>query len=113
VATNPVRYVHWRGEFSLFTSVFVNGLAILVFLVLVAWVGLALGAEDGGVFVGAWAVAYLLWLVWALVGIFRSGIRNYRSPESSIARRVFAVCAMIGVLTVCALMVWDLIRLFG
>jgi hypothetical protein len=107
------RYVraHWSGELSLLTSVFVNGLAIYAVLV-AAFVGLGQVVKYPA-FVYAGLIVFLLWAVWSGVGIFRSAIRTYRSNESSLLRRIWAVCAMIGVLAVGAFILKDLVFLFG
>ena len=101
---------HWLGELSLSISIFVNGLALYLALIfLFVPLGQVLNSP---VFVYAGLAVFLIWTIWASVGIVRSAIRNYRLPEASLLRRTAAVGAIILVLTIWAVTLSD-VFLFG
>jgi hypothetical protein len=110
------RYIlaHWRGQLSLLVSVAVNGL--LLYFVLVALLLLIGSVETSATFVYLGMAIFSVWIVWAGVGTFRSAVRTYQSPETTLRRlllrRAVAVCVMIGLLVVAAVAFNDLVTLF-
>ena len=102
---------HWLGELSLSISVFVNGLAFYLALIFML---VPLGqALNSSVFNYAGVAIFLIWTVWASVGIVRSAIRNYKLPETSLLRRIAAVGAVTRVLIVWAVTLSELVFLSG
>ena len=102
---------HWLGDLSLPISIFVNGLALYLALIfLLVPLGQVLNSS---VFAYAGIAVFLIWIIWASVGIVRSAIRNYRLSEASLLRRTAAVGAITLVLIVWAVALRDLVFLFG
>jgi hypothetical protein len=79
---------HWNGRLGLLRSCLLNGVAVYLLLLLVSW-AIATSAAVGSSLVFAYAVAgvFLIWGIWAGVGIFRCGGRNAFTNTSSTARR--------------------------
>jgi hypothetical protein len=87
---------HWRGELSLAKSFLVNGLLFLVVLSFaVPGLGLVIGSKA---FDYVLLAIWLIWEIWAFVGIFRCALRTFRETSSTFgntwARRGFAVLAV-------------------
>ena len=87
---------HWCGRLGLALSLFINGVAISVLLVVVA------GVIEGSLprphpeqeFLWPWLVVFAVWLVWACVGIFRCGARYLLEREYGVVRRVGGLAAI-------------------
>jgi hypothetical protein len=105
-----MRYIatHWRGEQGLLRSTLVNGILAYVVLTL-GLVGLGAALNGVGVYVGL--AAFLIWMVWATVGILRCGLRNALHPGGKIIPRVGGLVASIGVCVVLYLAAKDLVHL--
>ena len=102
---------HWLGDLSLAISTFINGLALYLALIfLLVPLGVLLNSP---VFTYAGIAVFLIWFIWASVGIVRSAIRNFRLSEASLLRRTAAVGAITLVLIVWAVALRDLVFLFG
>jgi hypothetical protein len=99
---------HWRGELSLAISLLVNGL--LFYIVLVAALVLVGQASNSQAFVYVALAVFAAWTIWALVGIFRSAIKQ---PGSSFFRRIISVAAITLVFIVSVVIMRDLVMLFG
>jgi hypothetical protein len=98
---------HWRGEQGLFRSFFINGTVAYLILVLVlvflgnhiatpVWVGLAV---------------FLIWEIWAAVGIFRCGLRYARDQRRSVLVRFAGSGAILGDLAMVYFTIADVWRL--
>ena len=95
---------HWRGQLGLLKSCFVNGIAGYLLLV-VATAILSRAAVEGpalsyGVLRAAslygGLLAFIVWSIWALVGIFRCGARNAFDSTNTTAKRVGGAAAIAG-----------------
>ena len=101
---------HWQGDLSLAISTCINGLALYLALIFLL---VPLGALlNSPVFTYAGIAVFLIWIIWASVGIVRSAIRNFRLSEASLLRRTAAVGAITLVLIVWAVALHDLVFLF-
>ncbi len=93
---------HWSGDLSLTKAVLINGLCLyLLFVVVLVSLGNYLN-----VFVGL--SIFLIYFVWALVGIFRSGWRVARNESSTVMQRVLGWLAIAGTVIVVATTLLDL-----
>jgi hypothetical protein len=89
---------HWRGEQGLLRSTMLNGvLAYLVMITVLVSLGTAINLS-GGIYVGLGA--FVIWEVWAAVGIFRCGIRNVLERNRGVIPRIGGVLAILGVVAV-------------
>jgi hypothetical protein len=87
-----------------------RGNGILAYVVLtLGLVGLGAALNGVGVYVGL--AAFLIWMVWAAVGIIRCGLRNVLHPGGKIIPRVGVLVASIGVCVVLYLAAKDLVHL--
>ncbi len=84
---------HWLGELSLPISFLVNGLALYLALVFLL-IGFGTQVFTSKLFLYVGLAVFLIWTIWASVGIVRSAIRDYRLPEASLLRRTTAVGAV-------------------
>lgn len=84
---------HWRGECSLAWAFFINGLAFYLSMVL-----LLMGLDGFFKAKNAPIVPLLLLvavgIVWSLVGIAISGIKNLRNSNASMLQKIFAAIAL-------------------
>jgi hypothetical protein len=107
---------HWRGQFGLLRSCFVNGVG--GYLLLVVASGILGGAVAEGPALShrvlqalslyGGLLAFIVWSIWALVGIFRCGARNAFDRTNATARRVGGAAAIAGAL-LAALTMLDLL----
>jgi hypothetical protein len=97
---------HWRGELGLLRSCFVNGVVGYLLLVVASGI-LGRAVADGPALVNralqaislyGGLIAFIVWSIWALVGIFRCGARNTFDRTNAIAIRVGGVAAIAGAL---------------
>ena len=107
---------HWNGRLGLLRSCLLNGVAVYLLLLLVLW-AIATSAAVGSspvspVFAYAVAGVFLIWGIWAGVGIFRCGGRNAFNSTSSTARRIGGVAAIAGVVLFAFFMAKDTYYLF-
>jgi hypothetical protein len=114
---------HWRGRFGLLRSSLLNGVAIYLVLTLGgAGVGMLLKSVVGAsrfdmlagspVAVFGVLAVFILWLLWAVVGVFRCGVRNAFDTANTKARRIGGVAAIAGVVLVVSLTAKDVYHLF-
>jgi cation transporter-like permease len=103
----PSKYAvaHWCGRLSLLKSALVNGVAMYFVLVL-GFVGLSRWIN-----IYAGMAVFLLWSIWAAVGIFRCGLRNALNPANGTVSRIGGAVAIVGVLCVVFFTVKDLVHL--
>jgi hypothetical protein len=108
---NMTRYVtsHWHGKHSLAKSVFVNGLAAYVILV-VGFVSIGQFVRSQ-LFVIVGLLVFLLWSVWATVGILRCAMKTTVRSDATLLSRLFGILAVICVIVAtvyAALDLWSL-----
>jgi hypothetical protein len=102
---------HWRGRLGLLKSCLLNGVGVYCLLVLVSMI-------IGGRVAQSWTLAYavlgvfVLWGIWAGVGIFRCGARNAFDSTNTKIRRIGGVAAIAGVVLVASFMAKDVYYLF-
>jgi hypothetical protein len=109
---------HWRGELSLTKSFLLNfmlGYIILVTLLVVTGELLQshVGTETPARFhfyVGG--IIFLVWFIWALVGVSRSSMKILRDGSSKLVRKGFAVLALVVIFAVFVISANDLRNLF-
>jgi putative DNA-invertase from lambdoid prophage Rac len=77
---------HWCGRLGLARFLFLNGVAISVLLIVV--VGVIESRWPRPEFIWVWLVVFVVWLIWACVGIFRCGARYLLDRENGVACRV-------------------------
>jgi hypothetical protein len=87
---------HWQGRLGLLRSFLLNGVMILV-LLFIAAAALSFGASDSQIVICAWAGMFVVWAIWACVGVFRCGARNVFDRTNGKARRIGALIAMLSV----------------
>jgi hypothetical protein len=85
---------HWRGDLSLATSFWLNGV-VGYFALLALVVGLRAYIP-----ILAGMVVFVIVMVWACVGIARSALHVVRSPRETITRKFKAYMALAVVLVV-------------
>jgi hypothetical protein len=104
---------HWSGRLGLLRSCLLNGAAVYCLLLLVSW-AIATSAAVGSspMFVYAVAGVFVLWGIWAGVGIFRCGGRNAFDSTNTTIRRIGGVAAIAGVVLVAWFMAKDVYYLF-
>ena len=93
---------HWRGQLGLLRSCFINGVVGYLLLVVASGI-LGRAYSEGpalvnGALLYGGLIAFILWSIWALVGIFRCGARNAFDRTNGIARRIGGVAAIAGAL---------------
>jgi peptidoglycan/LPS O-acetylase OafA/YrhL len=100
---------HWRGEQGLLRSTLFNG--VLSYAVVVLGV-VGLGALFDNR-IGAWCglATFSIWLVWAVVGIFRCGLRNVMHSGGKITSRIGGLLAIVGMCAFSYFSAEDLIHL--
>jgi hypothetical protein len=104
---------HWRGRLGLVRSSLLNGVAIYWLLILLIFIITStIGGADSPLFVYTGAGVFLLWGIWAGVGIFRCGARNAFDKTNSTGRRIGGVVAVAGAVLVASFMAKDLYHLF-
>lgn len=114
---------HWRGELGLLRSCFVNGVAVYLVLILGgAGLGMLLKSVVGAsrfdmlagtpVTVFGVLAVFVLWLLWAVVGILRCGTRNAIDRSNTTARRIGGTAAVAATLFLAFLTAKDVYHLF-
>jgi hypothetical protein len=111
MGTNGMNYIvmHWRGQQGLLRSVLLNG--VLTYLVMVALL-VSLGTAfkpSGGIFVGLGL--FLIWEVWAAVGIFHCAMRYAFDRDRGTVERVGGLISILGVAAVAYFSSVDMWRL--
>ena len=111
---------HWRGELGLVKSSLLNGVAVYLALLL-AGAALGLLAQyvfgdpvaaffKSPVFIGAVMIVLLIFMLWALVGAFRCGVRNLLDCTNKVTSRIGGAAVMIGVVLVAVFVANDLMH---
>ena len=100
---------HWRGQQGLAGSALLNGLLAYVILV-VALSSLGTVTSSPTLVFGGLAV-FLVWLVWAGVGIFRCGTRNALDRNNKVFSRIGGVIAISTTILVAYFSIADLNKL--
>lgn len=100
---------HWQGKQGLLRSALLNG--ALLYFVLVTVLVLAGQAANNSVVTFIGLAVFLLWLVWAVVGIFRCGTRNALDRRNPARSRIGGVIAIVGMMVVVAFSIRDAIHL--
>jgi hypothetical protein len=103
---------HWRGELGLLQSCLLNGVAVYCLLLVLVFVIIKSGGADSQILVYAGAGVFLLWGIWAVVGIFRCGARNAFDRANTKIRRIGGAAAIAGVVVVAWFMAKDVYHLF-
>ena len=108
------RYVltHWQGKQSLPRAALLNGVLFCLLLVFVL-VGIGLLFNNNQVVVWLCLAAFFVWMLWALVGIFRCATRVALDPTSPTLTRIGGALAIVGVIVVVVVSIDDVRRLFG
>ena len=102
---------HWQGEQGLLRSLALNG--ALLYIVLVVVLLLVEQAANNNVVVTYIGLGiFLLWLVWAVVGIFRCAARYALDRGNPAGSRIGGVIVIVGAVVVVVLMIRDAIH-FG
>jgi mannose/fructose/N-acetylgalactosamine-specific phosphotransferase system component IID len=91
---------HWRGRLGLLRSSLLNGVVVYCLLVFII-------VSSGKAFFYTGATVFLLWWIWASVGIFRCGGRYTFDRANTTVRRIEGVAAIAGVVIVGAYMARD------
>jgi hypothetical protein len=102
---------HWQGRQSLLRSVLLNG-ALLYLVLVVVLVVVGQAADNNSLFTLVGAMIFLLWVIWAAVGIFRCGARNALDRANSIGSRIGGAIAIICMVAVICLSMNDARHLF-
>jgi len=97
---------HWRGQLGLLKSCFVNGIAGYLLLVVATAILSRAAVEEPALSYGVLRaaslygglLAFIVWSIWALVGIFRCGARNAFDSTNTTAKRVGGAAAIAGAL---------------
>ena len=82
---------HWRGQQPIARALFVNGFLGYLALVGIVAVGSALmppGWRTSWPAFRSVLVFFVIWLVWAAIGILRSALRTLREPNPLSARMI-------------------------
>ena len=87
---------HWRGEHGLLRSSLLNG-ALIYIIIFVALASLGQIMNNSS-FTFTGVAIFLLWSVWASVGIFRCGIRNIFDLGRKTSSRIGGAVAIISVM---------------
>lgn len=101
---------HWQGRQSLPRSALINGLLLYLLLVL-GLVVIGQLSNNNQVVITLGFFGFLLWMIWALVGVFRCGIRVTLDRGKPARARVGGTVAIVGVAVVMAGTINDLIHL--
>ena len=96
---------HWRGQQGLLRSTLLNG--VVAYLVLVV----VLTASDGLLKVYMGLSIFLVWMVWATVGIIRCAAKKLLDRTATRLSRLGGILAIAGVLCLALLSVKDLMSL--
>jgi hypothetical protein len=101
---------HWRGRLGLLRSALLNG--VIAYFILVA-IALTVGrVSDSQILIYGVKGVFVLWAIWAGVGILRCGARNAFDTANTKARRIGGVAAIVGVVLVASFMGRDVYHLF-
>src|SRR5664279_606065 len=85
---------HWRGEQGLLRSTLINGIMAYAVLTLgFGGLGTAFNIGRVGVYVGL--AVFLIWMVWAAVGILRCGLRNVLHSGDKIVPKIGGLLASV------------------
>jgi hypothetical protein len=83
---------HWRGELSMPLAFLVNGVVGFAAINAMFFAVDALSKHQAAVLAALTLSA--VWLIWAAVGIARTGLRIVRTPGKSVLAKVMAVAAV-------------------
>ena len=96
---------HWRGRQGLLRATLLNGVA--AYLVL----AVALAASGGVINAYVGLSVFLVWMVWATVGIIRCGARKAFDRTSTKLSRLGGILAIVGAVCLAVLSVRDMVSL--
>jgi hypothetical protein len=102
---------HWRGHLGLARSSLLNGLTIYLLLVVGLVVLGSIAQVQSQIITFGLLVIFLIWAIWAGVGIVRCGIRYAFNRGNSTSYRLAGIAAIIGVAIVAALNANDVLRI--
>jgi len=96
---------HWRGRLGLLRSALLNGVA--AYFLLVATVLMVSRVSNSQILAYGMAGVFVLWIIWAGVGILRCGTSNAFDNTKPMARRIGGLAAIAGVVVVAFFMARD------
>ena len=98
---------------GLLRSCLLNGVAVYFLLLLVSWaIATSTAVESSPMFAYAVGGVFVLWGIWAGVGIFRCGGRNAFDSTNTTIGRLGGVAVIAGVVFVAWFMAKDMYYLF-
>lgn len=102
---------HWRGELSLTKSLLLNGVVGYVLILLLGGPMVLIGGNSAAVTL-SYMVIFLIWSIWAGVGISRCALLELTSKGHSWLSRTWAALALCTVAYFCAYAAYDVWKLF-